>query len=369
MIPVSRPLISEDDIKAVSIALESTLISGDTPPVKSLEESLGAYIGTSEAIAVSSGTSAIDLVVEALDLAPGCKAVLPNFTIISSASQLLRRGYEIIAIDADPNTWCMDAELTNEALEEDPALVMPVHIYGMPVDVDVFWQKAKDKEIKIIEDAAEALGLKYKDKMCGNLGDAAVFSFYANKIVTGGEGGAVVTNSTELAQEIRLLRNLHHSPEERFVHSELGWNTRMHGLSAALANSQMGRIDQLIQQKQKLANLYLEGLQGHPWLSFQSSTESYATNVYWVFGAVLNSESPFDAPGLRNILRNHEIDTRRFFCPLSLQPLASKYPIKKFGSMKISENLWERGLYFPSGLGITTNEVERVIDILWKITK
>jgi len=369
MIPVSRPEVSEQDVEAVTQALRETQISGEAGPVKQLEQSLANYLGVQNAMAVSNGTCALDITFEAMGLGPGSKVIVPNFTIISSVSNLLRRGVEVTTIDSDSETWSMNADETEAAITEDFDAVLTVHIYGLPVDMQKFLGKAQKLEIPVIEDSAESLGLDYLGKKCGTFGEVSTYSFFANKIVTGGEGGAITTNNEKLANEIKSLRNLYHSTEERFVHHKIGWNARMHALSAALANSQLERIDLLRSKKRLTAKKYIDGLRDHPWFTFQPPSTSYSENDYWVFGILLNSDAPYAVPEFRDLLKSKNVDTRRFFCPLSLQPLASEYGIKSFGTSVVSENLWKKGLYIPSGNGITDLEIEQVIDSLWSVVK
>jgi len=369
MIPVNRPLISNDDLDAVTDALKNTWISGDTPPIFNLENSLKEILGVSDVVAVNSGTTAIDLAVEALDIQLNDECVVPTFTIISSISNLLRHGAKITVVDSDPITWSINAELAAKAITAKTKLVVPVHIYGLPVDMEPILDKVAGTKTFVLEDAAEALGVDYKEKHCGTLGNASVFSFYANKIVTGGEGGAVATNDPAFAERVRYFRNLCFDPKQRFVHEDLGWNARLSGLSASLISSQLQRLQILVEKKIAIAKRYLAGLTGHPWLDFHPLSTPYSINAYWVFGVMLNEDSPFGADGLQKELRELGVDTRRFFCPLHLQPLAKKYNISTFGTMPIAEKLWNRGIYLPSGLGNTTAELDLVIETLWKLTK
>ena len=369
MIPVNRPLISEEDISAVTEALKNTWISGDTPPIITLENTLKEILGVSDVVAVSTGTTAIDLSVEALDIQPGDECVVPTFTIISSISNLLRHGAKLTVVDSDPITWSIDAEQAAEAITEKTKLVVPVHIYGLPVDMDPILKKVAGTQTFVLEDAAEALGVDYKGKHCGTIGDAGIFSFYANKIVTGGEGGAVATNDPAFAERVRYFRNLCFNPKQRFVHEDLGWNARLSGMPATLISSQLQRLDLLIEKKIEIAQRYLSGLSGHPWLDFHPPSTTFSKNTYWVFGVVLKEDAPYDAEELQKELRVLGVDTRRFFCPVHLQPLTKKYPISKFGEMPVAENLWNRGIYLPSGLGNTTEEFEAVIEAMWRVVK
>ena len=369
MIPVNRPLISNEDIIAVTEALKNTWVSGDTPPITILENTLKDILGVSDVIAVSTGTTAIDLSVEALDIQPGDECVVPTFTIISSISNLLRHGAKLTVIDSDPVTWSINADLAAEAITAKTKLVVPVHIYGLPVDMDPILNKVAGTQAFVLEDAAEALGVDYNARHCGAIGNAGIFSFYANKIVTGGEGGAVATNDAAFAERVRYFRNLCFNSRQRFVHEDLGWNARLSGMPATLISSQLQRLDLLIEKKIDIAQRYLTGLAGHPWLDFHPPSTGFSKNTYWVFGVVLKEDAPFNAEELQKELRVLGVDTRRFFCPIHLQPLAKKYPIEMFGTMPIAEKLWNRGIYLPSGLGNTTEEFEVVIDAMWRVVK
>jgi len=369
LIPVNRPLLTVEDHKHVLKSLEETWISGEAPPVATLEKSLCETLGSKYAVAFSSGTTAIDIATEALDIEPGDECILPTFTIISTASNILRKGGRLVLIDSDPLTWSMNSVQGAEAISKKTKLILPVHIYGLPVDMDPILDQADKFNTFVLEDAAEALGVKYKNRECGTIGDAGIFSFYANKIVTGGEGGAIVTNDESYSKRLRFLRNLCFNPEERFVHEELGWNGRISALSASLVDSQLARLPILLEKKIRLGMRYREGLKNHPFIDFQPDQVSYSRNCYWVFGILLKSESQMNAKTLKTKLRDLGIDTRRFFCPLHLQPLAVKYDIKTLGNLKVSEYLWDMGLYLPSGLGTTDSEIDQVIDAIWSLVE
>ena len=369
MIPVNRPLINDSDKLAVIEALDQTWISGEAPPIKFLEENLARYVGVEHAVAVSTGTTALDLAVEVLDIKPGDECIVPTFTITSTVNALLRKQAKVLLVDADESTWSMNSRVAAEHIGKKTRLIVPVHIYGLPVDLDPIMSRALQYEVNVLEDAAEALGVSYKEKKCGSIGTMGMFSFFANKVVTGGEGGAITTNSLEIATKLRRIRNLSHSNEERFVHSELSWNARMPALVAALINSQLLRIDFLLQAKRNIAERYLEGLKGHPWIIFMPESISYSRNAFWVFPILLNDDAPVNAKAFQEILSSHGVDTRRFFCPIHLQPYSNKYPVQVTGDMSVSEKLWERGVYLPSGMGISDSEVDQVISILWKIAR
>lgn len=368
LIPVSRPRISERNVFDVSHALQNAQISGHSPGVVDLERAFAEHLGVSEAIAVSSGTTAIDLTIEALDIQPGDECIVPAFTIISTVNAIARRGARIQLVDAESNSWCMDVDNIRSVISQYTKLVMPVHIYGLPVDMEPILTLQKSYGYTILEDSAEALGVSYYGKKCGALGDISIFSLYANKLITAGEGGIVATSDVVIADKLRGLRNLNFSKSERFVNYELGYAARLNNLGATLALSQLREIEELLVIKSALAKRYLEGLDGHPWFEFQATSTNYSENKYWVFGIVLKSIAPYSAKAFQALLLSRGIESRRFFCPLHLQPLAHKFDFALDPrGMKNSELLWERGVYLPFGTGILVDEVDEVVRVLWEL--
>jgi perosamine synthetase len=369
VIPVSRPLLDESDIDAITETARQGWISGEGPVIAGLEEALKAIIGVEHAIAVSSGTSACDLLSEVAGVGPGDEVVAPAFTIIATVSHAVRRGASLRLVDADPLTWCMPAAETVEKFNDRTKVVLPVHIYGLPVDMDPIMEAAESRGILVFEDAAEAIGLEYKDRNCGSLGHASALSFYANKTVTGGEGGAILTRDPDLAVHLRSLRNLCFIPEERFIHHELGFNARMPSLVAALVRSQLQRLPALIDRKRAMGARYQSGLAGHPWLQLPLAATEAASNSYWVFGVVSLPDAPIGAQGLREKLNEKGIDSRRFFMPLNKQPVLRERQAVTDEPMPVAEMLWERGIYLPCGMGTTIDEIDQTVEALWKIAR
>jgi len=369
LIPVNRPLIDPEDIVAVTTALEAGWVSGEGPIVDQMERAMAKALGVEHCVAVSSGTAAIDVVMSALDISEHDQVIAPATTIISTVSEAAKRGARLQIVDVDPETWCMSVPQTLEAMDTKTKAVVPVHLFGLAVDLDPIIAKARESDVFLLEDAAEALGLDYKGVPCGSMGDAGVFSFYANKIVTGGEGGAITTNSSHWASRFRSFRNLCFDPNERFVHHELGTNARMPSMTAALVTSQLQRLASLVETKRAIGNRYLEGLAGHPWLQLPLKETSTSQNVFWVFGFKLLADAPCDAPTLATELRKRGVDTRRFFFPLHLQPALIKLGVVDDRSRPVSEDLWINGLYLPSGLGNSWDEIDQSIEALWKVSK
>ena len=371
MIPVNRPLLNEKDKEAVLRALNDGEISGTSRSVRELEDKISELLNVKNTIAVSSGTSALDCLIDATPFKESEHALIPNTTIISGVSNLIRRGIKVRTVDVDLETFMPSTEDFLENLVDTTKIVIPTHIFGLASNTSELRKiiAGKNSETLVYEDAAESFGVRLKDgTFAGTNSDAATFSFYANKNVTGGEGGAITTNNDDLAIHLREIRNLGFSQNgPRFVNSQIGWNARIHGLSAALISSQIDRIEEIIDAKRTIGIEYLKALENHPWLTFQASNTPDSVNAYWVFSVLLNDECPHTPDLLAEMLKERKIETRRFFYPIDRQPvmIASKLLLNKEPQPNAS-HLWDRGLYLPSGLGNTREEMTFVCKTLWE---
>lgn len=373
-IPVSEPRISAADIAAVTEALDSGWISSAGPFLDEFERSWSAYCGRAHGIAVSSGTTALELAIEALDLAPGDEVILPTFTIISCALAVVRAGATPVLVDADPDTWCLDATQVAERITSRTRAIMPVHIYGHPCDMDPLLDIADTHGLTIVEDAAEAHGAEYLSRRdgrsewrrCGSFGAASVFSFYANKLITTGEGGMVVTDDDALAARLRSQRNLGFRSNRRFYHTELGHQYRLTNLQAALAVPQIARIEELLMRKRWIGAAYTERLREVA--SLQLPVEQpWARSTYWMYGVVLTGDTCIDALEFAARLAARGIETRPFFLGMHGQPALLERGLFAGERYPVADCLARRGLYLPSGLGLTEIQLERVCDVVKEI--
>jgi len=360
-IPVNEPLLDGNEAKYLQQCIETGWISSEGPFVQQFEEKMAQYIGRKYGIAVANGTVALDLAIEALPLKEGDEVIIPTFTIISCAAPLVRRGIVPICVDCDPETFVMQAEGVKSAITENTRAIMPVHIYGLPVDMDPILKLAQQHDLFIIEDAAEAHGLTYKNQPCGSFGDLSIFSFYPNKHVTTGEGGMVLTDNKELAQRCRSLRNLCFNERQRFVHEELGFNYRMSNVQAALGCAQLERLDEFVSRKHSLGKNYTRLFKPfEEYLQLPRAQTPFAQNVYWVYPLVLKDTVPIDAHEFMQRLGTRGIGTRPFFYPMHRQPVFLKQGLFQEVSLPYAEHIAERGFYIPSGLALTAEQQERV---------
>jgi len=359
MIPVNEPLISERELEYVTECLRSGWISSEGRFVREFEEKWAAYCGMRYGVAVSNGTAALQAAVTCLDLQPGDEVIMPTFTIISCAQAVVYNGGVPVLVDSDPKTWCMDVSQIEEKITPRTKAIMPVHIYGHPVDMDPIREVADKYGLIIIEDAAEVHGAEYKGRKCGGLGDISCFSFYANKIITTGEGGMVLTNSEDYAEKLRTLRNLCFRKEQRFYHTELGYNFRLTNVQAAIGLAQLERIDALVEHKRRIGHMYTERLSDIPGLQLPSE-ERWAKNVYWMYGVVLDEGTGMDAVEFAKRLATRGVMTRPFFLGMHEQAVFHKMGLFKGEHYPVAERIARQGLYLPSGMALTEEQIDAV---------
>ena len=357
MIPVSRPCVTDADVDAVADILRQGFVSGDAPIVAEFEKAFAAAVHREHGVAVSNGSVALDLALHALNLEAGDEVIIPSFTIASCLFAVLRTKATPVFIDVDPLTWNLSAATLHAAITPRTRALLAVHIYGLPIDMDPVVALCDKHQVVIIEDAAESHTVTYNGKLCGSFGLASTFSFYANKAITTGEGGMIVTDDANFAQRLRGLRNLAFlpAPGPRFVHEEIGWNARLSALQAALGKSQLQRMNEVTAEKRRIGLAYHNALADHPLIQMQPTETSYSRNMYWVVGLILSE--PLDARQVAKLLRDRGVDTRPFFYPLHKQPMLSKYSLDAQPSLPVVERLGNQGLYLPSFVGITDDEV------------
>ena len=368
MIPVNQPVLRERELEYVTDCVKSGWISSAGSYLERFEEQWARYCGREFGIAVSNGTSALQAAVASLGLEPGDEVILPSFTIISCVTAVLHAGARPVLVDCDPETWCMDTDQVAAKIGERTRALMPVHIYGHPVDMDPLTALAAEHGLSIVEDAAEAHGAEYLTghagdtghwKRCGGLGDVSTFSFYANKLITTGEGGMVVTDDPERAAFLRRYRDLVASEGRRFEHHELGYNFRMTNLQAALGLAQVERIDEIVTRKRWMGAAYTERLQGIDGLRLPTQ-RSFAKSVYWMYGIVTEDPDLPDAEQLALRLRERGIETRPFFLGMHEQPALRSRGLFDGERYLVTERIARRGLYLPSGLALSEAEIDEV---------
>ena len=364
MIPVFEPEILESDIKLVNDALNKGEISGNFGHyLESFENDFASVIGVKHGIAVTSGTTALHLAIAVLGLSPGDEVLISSSTNIATALAVVHNNLVPVPVDSEKVTWNLDLELIESLITPRTRAIIPVHLFGHPVDMDALMIIANRHNLYVIEDCAESHGATIRGKMSGSFGNFGCFSFYANKIITTGEGGMVVTDDDELARKLRNFRNLGFG-EPRFVHKIAGYNFRMTSYQAALGLGQVKRIDSIIERKREVARQYLESFESIPGANLQTELP-WAKNVYWMNAVLLSENLEIDRDEVTTSLRELGIDTRTFFCPMNLQPFLQKD--FEMPDCPVANGLWERGFYLPSSTKILSSEIDYIATSLRKI--
>lgn len=361
VIPVNEPLLGAREEEMLVAALRSGWISGSGPHIEAFEAAWAAYCGRKHGIAVANGTVALHLAISLLDLQPGDEIIMPTFTIISCAMPVVLAGAVPVLVDSDPETWTMDVDQVEAKITARTRGIMPVHIYGHPVDMRPLLELAEQHGLAIVEDAAEAHGAEYRGQRCGSFGQVSCFSFYANKLVTTGEGGMLMVDDDELARRSARLRNLGFQPRRRFLHHELGFNYRLTNLQAALGLAQLERMDEIVARKRHIGHAYTQQLSELPGLQLQVQ-QPWARGVYWMFGLVLDEATGLDATTFAERLIERGIETRPFFLGMHEQPVLRERGLFDGESYPVAERIARQGLYLPSGLALTDVHIERVCD-------
>lgn len=358
-IPVNKPLLDGNEKKYLNECIDSGWISSEGPFVDRFEKEFAARVGCTYGVAVANGSVALEAAVSACGIGPGDEVIVPTFTIVSCVAAIVRSGATPVLVDSDPATWNMLPSQVEARITPRTRAIMVVHIYGLPVDMAPIQAIARKHGIAIIEDAAEMHGQTYRGRPCGSLGDIATFSFYPNKHVTTGEGGMIVTNDSNVAEKCRSLRNLCFNPKKRFVHDELGWNFRMSNLQAAVGLAQLERLDEFVARKRAMGAVYDELLRDVAGLQLPLKRTDAASNIYWVYGLVLDDSVDFDAEEAMRRLSEKGVGTRAFFWPMHEQPVFRRMGLFANERYTTAERMARRGFYLPSGLSLSNAEIER----------
>ena len=359
MIPVFEPDIGEQEIAGVLAALRRGEISGTFgESIPRFEEKFASYCGCKYGIAVSSGTSALHLAAAAAGIRPGDEILVSACTNIATALAAFHNGAIAVPVDSEEVTWNLDLDQLESLITPHTRAIMPVHVYGHPVDMDRLCQIAKRHHLLVIEDCAEAHGATCRGKKVGSFGDMGCFSFLANKVITTGEGGMVTTNDAALAERLQLLRNMAFT-KPRFWHELAGYNFRMTGFQAAMGIVQTAKIEQIIKQKRRVALTYTRYLRDVPGLQLPFEAE-WARNVYWMYAVVVNQEFGMTRDQLTNSLWRDGIETRTFFCPMNQQPCLQAQPGFRVTPCPVADRLWASGFYLPSSYTLTEETIRTI---------
>ena len=368
-IPVNVPKIFKQDKVNVKDCLNRGWISSEGNFVKKFEENFSKYINKKYGVAVANGTAALEIALKSLNLKKNDEVIIPTFSIISTALCVVKLGLKPILVDCDLKNWNMNPDEVIAKINLKTKAIIITHIYGFPVDLKKIITVAKNKKIKIIEDSAEMIGQEIKGKKCGSFGDLSTFSFYANKHITTGEGGMILTNDIKIYNKCKALRNLCFGKKnsDRFNHDDIGWNYRMSNLQAALGCGHLKNIRWIIKRKREIGKRYYNNLKKNKKIYIQPPKNHHSKNIYWVVGILIDKNIKLNNQKLMSQLFKNQIQSRSFFWPMHMQKIFKKMKLFKNEKHPISEYLAKKGLYLPSGLGITNRQIDYVSKITNKI--
>ena len=359
MIPVCEPLLSGKELEYASDCLKTNWISSAGKYIPEFERRFAEYCGCKYGISTTSGTTALHLALASLGIGTGDEVIIPAFTMAACAFAVIYTGAKPVLVDAEADTWNINVTQLEQRITKRTKAIMPVHIYGHPCDMGPIMDIAKRHNLFVVEDAAEAHGAEYKGTRVGGIGQAGCFSFYANKIITTGEGGMIVTNDAQLADKAKRLKDQAFSPQRRFLHTNVGFNYRMTNIQAAIGLAQIESIDRFVEMRRKNATLYNAGLKDIPGITLPQERE-WAKNVYWMYGILAENKLGVTRDLLMQKLKEKGIDTRTFFIPMHVQPAFLDMGLFKGERYPVATELSEKGLYLPSGSGLKSEEINYV---------
>jgi perosamine synthetase len=358
IIPVSAPLLDGNELRYVTECVRSGWISSGGEFVRRFEDAFAAAVGCAHGVACSNGTAALHLALATLGLSAGDEVIVPTFTMIATPNAVAYTGATPVLVDADPVHWNLDPDAVEAAVTPRTRAIVVVHTYGAPAQMDAIRAIAARHRLAVVEDAAEAHGAAYRGRPVGALGDAATFSFYANKIITTGEGGMLTTNDARIAAVARRLRDHAFSDDYHFWHRYRGFNYRMTSLQAAVGLAQTERFAELVAMRRALAAAYSDGLRDVDGLTLPVE-QAGTTNVFWMYALLVDPAFGRTRDELRSLLAQAGIETRTTFIPVHLQPI---YRAAQRGrSYPVAESLCARGLYLPTSAALRDTDVARVV--------
>ena len=361
-IPVAAPDLNGNEERYVVDAIRSSWISSTGVYVERFERELSAACGTSTALGVCNGTVALHLALLALGVRPGDEVLVPALTYVATANAVRYVGGEPVFVDVDPATWCLDPARLEDAITRRTRGIIAVHLYGHPADMDAINRVAGIHGLWVVEDAAEAHFATYKGRPVGGLADIATFSFYGNKLITSGEGGAVTMSDPRLELRARTLRGQGMDPARRYYFPVTGYNFRLTNVACAILCAQLERRESIIARRRKIFDAYRSGLLGVPGIGFQPVAE-WAVPAPWLFCMTVDPNAyGRTRDELVRRLDAEGIETRPFFLPLNTLPPFREGARRRGDAVPVVESLAGSGLNLPTFSGLTQDAQARVIN-------
>jgi perosamine synthetase len=364
-IPVCEPTLGGRELEYVTKAVSGGWISSSGSYVGEFERAFAKYLDVPYAVTTTSGTTALHLALVAAGIGPGDEVIIPAFTMIASAFAVCYTGAKPVFVDSDVTNWNIDPRLVEAKITSKTKAIMPVHVYGHSCDMDALQKIADAHGLLVIEDAAEALGSRYKGRKCGAIGDLNCFSLFANKLITTGEGGMVVARDDRFIERLRYYKNLCFPLDgsRRYVHDEIGFNYRMPNVLAAIGLAQMERADIYLEARRSNATRYNALLKGQRGIIIPPELP-WTESSYWMYSILIGDDFGISRDEAMLKLKAAGIETRSFFVSMHRQPALAKYGCDMSGAYPVTDELARTGLYLPSTSGLTDAQIARITGAL-----
>jgi len=356
-IPISKPSITQKEINYVNDAVKSGWVSSLGKYIDEFEKKFAEYNGVNFGLATSNGTVALHLALESLGIGEGDEVIVPDLTFIATANAVKFTGAEVVTVDVEENTLCINPAAIRKKITPKTKAIIPVHLYGHPANMIEINKIAREHDIFVVEDAAEAHGAEINGQNVGSFGDCSIFSFYGNKVMTSGEGGMLLTDDEKLYLRARHLRDHAMDKNKRYWHTDVGYNYRMTNLQAALGLAQTERLDELIEKKIEIFNRYTENLKQIEGINLNFQAK-WAKNVYWVICLECDFWNEERRSQFQIILRNKNIDSRPYFYPISDMPMYKK------AITPVVHRIYKKGLNLPTYFDLSLSEVDYICETI-----
>lgn len=352
-ISLAQPQMSGNEYKYLMDAFLSTWISSTGKYIARFEEEFSNYCGVKYGVATSNGTTALHLALTALGIGEGDEVIVPDITFAATINAVIYTGASPVIVDIEEDSWCIDPKKIEKAITPKTKAIIPVHIYGQPCDMERICTIARQNKLYIIEDCAEAHGAEWKNKKVGSFGIISCFSFFGNKVITTGEGGMCITDSKELNEKMRILRDHGMSKDRKYYHEVIGFNFRMTNLQAAIGVAQVERIDEILEWRDKLEEKYREVFRGLSGVTLQANALNNRKKISWLVSILVDADKRAD---ILNDLQANGVDARPFFIPLSEMEIYKKYA----KDCRISKKISRMGLNLPTTYEMNFERIERI---------
>lgn len=360
-VPVAEPYLRGNEFKYAVDAILSTWISSSGKYIKEFEDKFSYYCGCKYGVATSNGTTALHLALVALGIGKGDEVIVPNLTFAATINVVLHTGATPVIVDVEEDSWCIDPKSIEESITDKTKAIIPVHLYGQPCDMKKIMMIAKEHNLYVVEDCAEAHGAEFNGQKVGSFGDVGCFSFFGNKVITTGEGGMCITNSQKLSDKMRVLRDHGMSKTKKYWHDEIGYNYRMTNIQAAIGVAQLEKIDNLLAKRLEVENMYCDSLRDIHNITLQSCNLANRNKITWLVSILVDSSK---RDKTLEVLKDNGVDVRPFFYPLSEMDIYKKYAaVNLENSCMISS----RGLNLPTVVNLDVTVIEKIKNILKEI--